>query len=280
MTEIVIIPAWKRPAFLLACLRRLALAHDWNLQYWITLDRGHSREVAQVAQQFASQMGDDCVRILGKRHYYRGNSYNILETYREAIDYGPELVHLVEEDVFVGVDYFEFHRSAHKVAPNVFAVSAARNQNYREDPPADLDALYLNNQYQSVAVSFRPAMLALAKPHMIPRYYKTPVEYCRAKFRSSRIPPANAEQDGLLNRIVEAGGLNVAYAARPRAYHAGFVGYHRKGATLTGHVHDQADQLLAMTTEQMNAAAHSYPDHSVVALDDCTGEVSRIITWP
>lgn len=280
MSEIVIVPAWRRPAFLLAALRRLALADDNCLRYWISLDRGFNREVFKIAYEFSVQMGRDRVRIIKRAHAYPGNSYNVLQAYAEAIKAGSRLIHLVEEDVFVGVDYFDFHRSAHEMAPEAFAVSVCRNQNFAHDPHPMPDAVYLNNQYQSVGVSFRPEMLAIIVPHMTRDYFRDPVGYCRKTFPHTTIAPANAEQDGLLNRLVEAGQLKVAYAARPRAYHAGFVGYHRAGAKLSGSTQSQADQLLAMNTEQMNTAAHSYPDHQVVDLDARLGVASRVISWP
>jgi hypothetical protein len=280
MTEIVIIPAWRRPAFLLAALRRLVIADDPSLKFWITLDRGYSHEVAHVANDFVARMGVHRVRVMKRMHAYRGNSFNILQCYGEAIECKPELIHLVEEDVFVGADYFDFHRSAHALATHAFAVSLCRNQNYDHDPEPIPDAVYLSSQYQSIGVSFRPERLSLMLPHMTREYFRDPVKYCRRHFPRTKIPAANAEQDGLINRIVEAQGLPVVYATRPRAYHAGFVGYHRKGATLSGTIHDQADQLLAMTSEQMNAAAHSYPDHQVVELDARPGAAERVIFWP
>jgi hypothetical protein len=280
MTEIVIVPAWRRPAFLAACLHRLTLADDPSLTYWISLDRGHTRDVAQVAYEFAARMGHDRVRLIGKNHRFAGNSFNILDTYREALTWKTDLIHLVEEDVLVSRDYFQFHRSAHETAPDVFAVSGCRSQNYRSDPPNHDDAVYLDHQYQSIGVSFRPEQLRRILPHLAPLYFRAPIAYCRKTFPHSTIPEGNAEQDGLLNRIAEKHGLQVAYACRPRAYHAGFVGYHRNGAALKGTVHEQASQILAMDSAEMNAAAHSYPDHAVVSLDEPLPRVSRIITWP
>jgi hypothetical protein len=278
--EIVIVPAWRRPAFLLAALQRLEMADDGCLEYWLALDRRHSRPVAGVAERWMRRLGRRRVRILPRVHAYQGNSFNVLQCYREALDAGPDLVHLVEEDVFVGVDYFDFHRSAHQLCPEAFAVSLCRNQNYTADPPPLEDAVYLGWQYQSIGVSFRPGQLARVLPHIRPQYFRNPVAYCRLHFRGSQIPPTNAEQDGLINRIVESERLKVAYAARPRAYHAGFVGYHRSGATLAGSIEDQAAQLLAMTTEQLNAAAHSYPDHQAVDLSARPGQATQVISWP
>lgn len=281
MTEIVIVPAWRRAGFLAAALRCLTAADDGQVEYWIGLDRGHDRAVAQVARSFLDRFGHGRVKIKKQMHPYRGNSYNILTLYRDALHAAPELIHLVEEDVFVGPDYYAYHRSAHKIAPHAFAVSAARNQDIPGDPEPSPETVYLGTNYQSIAVSFRPERLNdLLFPHIQPQYFRDPVGYCRRRFPHTRIPVANAEQDGLLNRIAEQMRLSVVYPTAPRAYHAGFVGYHRAGERLLGLPEHQADRLLAMTTEQLNAAAHSYPDHQAVDLHTSLGEVTQVISWP
>lgn len=282
--EIIIVPAWRRPAFLLATLRRLEIACDGdqrNVQIWISLDRRHDRATATVARNFQAHHGGHLVNVVERLHPYRGNSYNVLQAYRAAVAIpGVELIHLVEEDVLVGADYLGFHRAAHALTPDAFAVSAARNQNHPHDPTPDPGAVYLAPQYQSVAVSFRPHRLAPVLAHAVSSYFSDPIGYCRRQFRASRIPVGNAEQDGLINRVVEREHGSVVYPMLPRAYHAGFAGYHRKGAALAGTTEEQADQILAMDTAAMNAAAHSYPDHQVVDLDARPGIPTRVAVWP
>lgn len=280
MTDVVIVPAWRRPGFLAATLRRLLAADDGTVRYLISIDRRADRMVLDIARQFVLRLGLTRATWAHRAHAYRGNSYNVLTAYAEAVALGPELVHLVEEDIFVGADYLDFHRSAHRLAPEAFAVSAARNQNAYGDPDPDPGAIYLHQSYQSVAVSFRPDRLAEVIPHMVPAYFRDPVGYCRRTWPRSAIPAGHAEQDGLIHRIIEASGARVAYAARPRAYHAGFHGYHRKGARLVGTPDQQADQLLAMDTAALNAAAHSYPDHQAVDLDAHPGPVRSVVDWP
>ena len=99
-------------------------------------------------------------------------------------------------------------------------------------------------------------------------------------FPYSKLPPNNAEQDGLLDRLVEDSGAGVAYPWMPRAYHAGFIGYHRNGLRLPGSPIDQADRLLSMTTEELNSAAYSYPDHTAIDLTRDVGPVTEIAEWP
>lgn len=280
--ELVIVTGWKRPDFLLACLRRLALADDGNQKYWVCLDRGADRECLRVADEFVSQLGPTRAQVRRRTHRYRGNSFNVLMSYREAVALAPDLVHLVEDDVFVGEGYFEFHRQAHDLAPNAFAVSACRNQQFPPDvnPPDVATAVYQHVSYQSLGVSFRLEALARVIGHASHSYFARPEAYCSRNWPNSAINPANAEQDGLIHRLIEASGRPTVYPFAPRAYHAGFVGYHRKGAPLAGTVEERATLLLRMTTAELNAAAYSYPDHVAVDLDRSLGPVKEVAQWP
>lgn len=281
--ELVIVTAWKRPDFLSACLQRLVTADDGRQNYRLSLDRGVTRDCVQVASDFAGKLGARA-QVTARTHRYRGNSFNVLMSYREALTdrVAADVVHLVEDDVFVGGDYFEFHRRSHALAPDAFSVSACRNQQFPPEvnPPDEPDAVYEHVSYQSLGVSFRPEMLAEVVKHAKHSYFARPVEYCQRAWPESRINPNNAEQDGLIHRLIEASGRATVYPFSPRAYHAGFVGYHRKGEGLPGTVDERATRLLWMTTADLNAAAHSYPDHVAVDLDVARPEPGRVAQWP
>jgi hypothetical protein len=201
---------------------------------------------------------------------------------------GPwDRVHIVEEDVFVSDGYFEFHRQAHRLAPGAFAVSACRNQNAHTPDPdepnlyrtryvtidevtgAHLNAAWRHSSYQSLGVSLPMESVQQVVPHVTHRYFFDPVGYCRKYFPGSEIPAPHAEQDGVLNRLRERAGLKTVYPVVPRAYHAGFMGYNRGPmAELTGSPDEQADSLLAMTSEELNLRAMmEFRDHETVPLD-------------
>lgn len=284
--EIVIVPTWNRPDFLTACLRRLLLADEPGLIYWICVDRGFSSShqlLARAVDGFTSRLSPRA-RVFTRQHPYRGNSFNVLTAYRDALLEAPDLVHLVEDDVFVARDYFDFHRRAHDLCPDAFAVSACRNQQYPLgiDPPQDERAVWLHHDYQSIGVSFRPAVLEKVVPHGVSAYFTDPIGYCRQHWPATRIHPGHAEQDGLIHRVIEAAGAKVAYPAVPRAYHAGFYGRNRRGNRVyhVGTMEERADRLLAMTAAELNAAATSYRDHSTTPLDADRAPVDRVIAWP
>jgi hypothetical protein len=280
--DLVIVTSWKRPDFLSACLQRLLAADDGRQRYQISLDRGFARECAAVAVEFTRRLGARAQIRRRVQHRYRGNSYNVLMSYREALAAAPDLVHLVEEDIFVGADYFEFHRRAHELAPDVFSVSACRNQQFpmEWDPPDQEDTVYRHLSYQSLGVSFRPDTLRQVVEHARHDYFARPVAYCARLWPNTAINPNNAEQDGLIHRMIEASGRPTVYPFSPRAYHAGFVGYHHKGAVLVGTVAERAATLLRMSTAELNAASYSYPNHVAVALDAIRKPVDQVVAWP
>jgi hypothetical protein len=281
--EIVIVPAWRRPEFLKACLTRLLRADDGAPEYWICLDRGYDPAVETVADWFVSQEEvAGRVRVGRREHRFHGNSYNVLSGYREALAERATLVHLVEEDVLVGADYFTFHREAHALAPEAFSVSACRNQFFPvgTEPEPDESALYLHGSYQSIGVSLKAARLRAVMPHVSVRYFSQMVAYCARHFPHSALNRGHTEQDGLLNRVREALRLHTAYAAVPRAYHVGFSGYNRAGEMPPGTLDERAAAILAMSAEELNARAHSYPDHTTIPLDVWRAPISRLICWP
>lgn len=283
--ELVIVTAWRRPEFLWASLTSILNCMHRNVHVLVSLDEGYHQEVRWTAEQLFSIMGDSRLEIVerSKHRRFRGNSHNVIEAYRDALTMEPELVHLVEDDVFVGYDYFDFHRRAHDLVPDAFAVSACRNQNFPlgVDPAPDDTAVYSHGSYQSLAVSFRPEVLSAALEGVSWDYYADMVNWCKKRFPNSAIPAGHAEQDGLLNRFREEAGLSTVYGAMPRAYHAGFTGYNRRGDDIAGtSIADKGRTLLRMSADELNAHAHTHKDHTTIDLDGDRVSASRLVEWP
>lgn len=284
MSEIVLVPAWRRPEFLWAALTRIWAARDHDdIVVRVCLDRHHHHDVEWAAKQFNSRVAEGKLEIVNReQHRTRGNSYNVIESYKEALADGFDMIHLVEEDVLVGYDYFDFHRRAHEIVHDAFSVSACRNQNFPlgQDPEPDDEALYLHSSYQSIGVSFMRAVLEYSLAGIGMEYYTNMVAYCKERFPDSAIPAGHAEQDGLLHRQQEHLALPTVYGALPRAYHAGFVGYHRKGSMMAGTIEERARMILGMSADELNARAHSYPDHTTIDLDKERDSVRYVVQWP
>lgn len=267
MREIVIVPAWRRPDFLTACLSRLDLSDDGERLYLISLDRNHTAPVAEAAESLRGILGPDRVRIVSREHNYdQSNSYNTLMAYRDAVEWGGDLVYLIEDDVFTGLDFFTAHRQAHDLLPDVFAVGGC---NFF--PGKDPEALNVQYPYHSLGVSFRPQVLEeYVFPHAVTDYFKNRSKYCEQRFGST----GHWDQDGLIEAVRRTSGLPFAVMDVPRAYHAGYTGYSRVGThflkpeeTCRTHIVEAAAKLLRMTSEDLNARALFSKDHQTVDLD-------------
>jgi hypothetical protein len=265
MKHVVLVPAWRRPDMLHACLTSLEGAATDAVTVVVSLDRDNDPECKRVAEKFARRLPSLYLRVM-PYHRYRGNSYNIVSGVRDCLQLGGELMHIVEEDIMVARGYFRYHEAMHQAVPDAFAVSACRNQNHKGPEPA---AAYLHPSYQSLGVSFRTDVAERVTEHDTPLYYGHMVSYCGRVFPGSAIPVGHAEQDGLLNRLREESGGRTVYTSRPRAFHAGFHGYNRPGESLSaGTLEERSARILSMTSDEMNALAREMKDHEVIDLSE------------
>ena len=288
MKGVVIVPTWRRPDFLWACLHRL-LQCDGIRDYGIVLsiDRSSDPEIDRVAMALVAKTGagglydGQKIRIrVVEPHHYHGNSYNVLGAYRYAAAVTSGLVILLEEDIFVARGFLRYHEAAHVAAPSCFCVSACQDQNAPlPDSLArgDSATVYERPTYQSLGVSFQAAVVRhfLAILDDLPNYFAEPTETLASRFPDTKIPRPQAEQDGFLGRVLEEwvvqhGALGAIYPVVPRAFHAGFHGYNRSGGKplYDGTAEDRGRRLLAMTELEMNDRADSrYRDIRVCPLD-------------
>lgn len=273
MKGIVIIPTFRRPGFLEVCLEHIQAARGWqDYNYLFAIDRNDTT-CDGVMRRFydAGARGAYTARPV---HNFKGNVYNIMSAYQVAyslaVDAGAPFIHLIEDDIFIAPDYFDFHEKAWQAAPDTFCISACRNQNITqsvfllrneleeivENKP---NYIYLHQSYQSLGVSFRTESVRLITEHARPEYWANPIQYCREAFPDvTAIPAGNAEQAGLIHRIIHRHNLRTAYPVVPRAYHAGFAGSNRPGRKPANEY--TAQEIRAMTAEAMNGEARGRAD--------------------
>lgn len=274
--NIVIIPCHRRPDFLAVCLERILSADGANEQFYLfAVDRGFDPQVLSVIRQFPLQH----TVLRQPNHPYPGPSFNILEAYRVAFDMALRLgayrIYLIEEDIWIAKDFFRWHERV-----NAPIASACRNQNLAEPPTTSPEEIYEHSSYQSLGVSFALAYVNTFLPWVEPGYYRDMIGYCREWFAPHGIPDANAEQDGLIHRVLLRYGFKTTYAGAPRAYHAGFTGSNREGAILEGSLAERIARLRTMTAEEMNALAPPEFADIVSCNLEGYGETSqRLIVW-
>ena len=273
-TAVVIIPVWRRPEMLAICLKRIKEAKDWNLNYYLfTFDEGaETSDNLKVIRD--SKLPYYC--LYHQQRMCEGNSYNILDGLEFALDTASrsnsDIIHLLEEDIWIAKDYFQFHRQVHdRFDP--WVVSACRNQHMYPDPPVKPNLVYSSIDYQSLGISFAIDAVQEIIVHNTPDYYNNMTGYIRTMFPNSRYGSLFPEQDGLIQRIMEKHNYETMYPYAPRAFHAGFYSYHRSGKEPTGTLKEKIDYLEKITEAEMNNNS-SYKDIRFLPNYEGYGEVN------
>lgn len=259
--NIVLIPTFNRTEFLTLCLQRIMQAEGASRYLYVfAVDRGCDPQALTIIRRFPHQK----IVLRAPLHPYQGGTFNIIEALRtcDALTdrVAAEYVHVIEDDIMIGRDYFTWHERVQSEFRPVVA-SACRNQNTRVDHGSDPEEVYEHVSYQSLGVALRSDVLGEIVRHGVDDYYRDPFDYVRRVFPCSAVPISHCEQAGLIRRVLERHDTPCLYPAVPRAYHAGFVGKNRPADGLTGPLKMRVRQLATMTAEEMNErAAGTYQD--------------------
>lgn len=281
--DFVIVPLWRRAGFAAACLRQLARAMDGGVRVMLSVDCGHDEETLAVAKGFEYDHPGR-VQLAVRDVDYPSGSYNVFTAMREALDWvGPDdLVHILEEDILAGAGYFPFHRSAHRVVPEAYSVSACENIFLPDDAEvADQpDSVYLSGAFQVWGSSYRPQRVASILERVRPGYFADMGKAMTEEFGEENALRTGYLYDGVMANDLAERELHVVFPFTPRAYHAGFEGLSYGDMALTGPAEEQADAILEMSGEELKArctlpGARFRP----VDLDRNPGPVKRVTAF-
>jgi hypothetical protein len=265
--DVVLIPCWRRPEFLWHCLENLTQAEgSERLHVIFRPDHGHDPLIHEVIGEFRPKLASSEVDVPPRCPYRRTKqSANLLTGYLLAAARARAYVFMIEEDIIVARDFFRWHYAVQAAEPQLFCSLATRNTN-RAVPVSNDPQLYYRTtfDYCSLGVCFaRQVVARLIAPHVRRQYFEDPSRYCAQHFPASRVGAGYVEQDGLIRRIQEAQGERapIAYPYRPRAFHAGFIGYHRSGR-LQGKLAARIQQVggIIYNSETMRQAIEN-PEH-------------------
>lgn len=298
-TDLVNVIAWRRPDFLLATLMRLAKADIPEARYRINVDHDPDPLVPEVIDRFTWNVGRSRVEVAQRGPCNdQGPTRNMLQALHESLDYGADRIHMVEDDIFVSLGYFEYHRSAHELAPDAFCVTAC-------NPDPDMTRIGPQNAHQAtlrelaptVGTSFRPGRLKEILSYLPMSYLDDRVGHLRRTFPQHPCAPHLwSGIDGAMGRVLRRTGKRTVFPEVGRAYHAGFIGAgcedeacngdtirdgynngpHRHGTGLTGTVEERAEQLLLMRAEDFNDRA-GIRDHVWFDPDVDYGPVTEVV---
>jgi len=227
--DICVLVGWQRPEFMTVCLEQIVKAErSEELKYIFALDEGHDPKYYDIIKDFPYESG-----IIKMHHtpYKTGKqSYNVLNAMIVAKNHTNKYIFYVEEDIFIGVDFFNFHYAVHEREKNLFC-SIGTKVNDSEHKVTNNPAYYFEgneHDYQSWGNCFNEAIIRLyIEQHFTVDYFTNPGLYCLKQFPDNYLKGNFCEQDGLTKRIMMKAGMRSIFPDVPRAYHAGFYGYNR-----------------------------------------------------
>ena len=227
----VVTPCHSRPEYLKVWIELVKKAEGASsLFYLFCLDHGFDPKYEDLIYEFPYECGitympEPTGLHLGKQ------SRNVLNGLISAAQHSDDLVYYVEEDVFIGVDFFRWHKEIHKREKDIFCSIGTKSNNYQYSVDGFTSHYFTTSEvdYQALGNCFKKeVILDYIYPHYNDNYLFNPTGYCKRNFPLSIIGSNWTEQDGLIRRIMELNKLSVAYPCLPFAYHAGFYGYNRQ----------------------------------------------------
>lgn len=219
-SECVVITTYNRPELLQACTKRIR-AIEPEIPLSIFPDRG-------TAKRFDVAKGNTQINFVPD-HDYHGNTFNTMEALRWAYNEGWDRVYLIEDDVMVHPDFFDWHRAIHNDEDHrdLFASMAWV---FNRIAPITNDLLF-QPWYYSIGTCFTRKKLELIVEHSTPRYYEDMQGYIEKTFPKSNLNSPfgiqHFEQDGLIQRVLDVDHTFTVAPGIAKCSHVGFFGYNR-----------------------------------------------------
>lgn len=231
----IAITCYQRPEFLWFTLESLAKNPELpNYILHFFPDFGSDPGTYEVIEMFKSEHPEVEVKVSIKDHRKHSQlaSYNIMDSYRIAIEENPEAEYLIicEEDTPVSGDFLRFNKKAHdkylKNYDRIFCVSHKRRQVTEEagDPSLLLGDPQCTSPTCIRVDTVKKYMLPL---YDMPYYFDNPPLFYSQNYPNSRIPHGHhIDHDGAIERIIEKHNLYAIKPDQARTAHVGFVGGH------------------------------------------------------
>jgi hypothetical protein len=217
--EVILIPQFGRHELLFCCLKRVRSIEP-KIEIHLFPDRAtfHDPLIQTMAREF--QVHAHFV----PDHDFYGNTSNVLNAYLFAFNAGYDRVFYLESDVMPHVDFFSWHREQQEEFPDIFASMAWI---FNRHAPIVDDLLFQNWLY-SIGLCISRKKLSLVVEHATPKYFGDMAGYIERTFPRSMFNKNYdignfAEQDGLLQRIMERDKSQTVCPGIAKCSHVGFT---------------------------------------------------------
>lgn len=161
--------------------------------------------------------------------------WNILESLKHGYQTGADYVFLIEEDVMVYPDFFDWHLSTQN-SGDYFASCGRLIERYGRD------------YYTNPGSCFNRKSLGLLVPHICVSYFAGRKAYLEENFPVW--PEASDLDDGLIRRVIKKHDGKLIFPDTPKCAHQGFRMYNQIDRYMNiGTIQERIDRLQVMFSE-------------------------------
>ena len=212
--SVICMPTLRRPEFLALALEKISQTKEApNLDVRIFLDYGVPARLADV--EFCRDTFLPTAEIYQANPHKKvlSGTWNILNALKSGWESGAKFIFLVEEDVMIRPEFFQWHWSAHE--QDDYFVTCGRRYSRM---PLDF--------YSNPGTCYRRDKLALVMPHIREEYFNGTDAYVDKYFPQFKGMDGSLD-DGLIRKIIRSVGGKVMCAEPKVCAHQGFHYYDR-----------------------------------------------------
>lgn len=274
MRDIVVVPCYERPEFTWVCLEYLSRARGIENKIVLLHQDQHTYDAfGQTRFEMAPVVDRGCMLFpdrfnyvlkedsLGYEKNTYGNSANLIAALRTAYDAGAPRIFLVEDDIMVAPDFFEWHEDILETAHPLVSCATALNKSahFQINGPDTMDetckdpSAYLQRigPYSSHAVAFdRFCVGDLLK------YFD----------KNQFVWEQGLEQDIRTQQFLKNTGSRSVWPYVPRAFNVGIYSYHISGMRFNGTLEEKIAALQAVIKDPEKLTAMAFGNQTVTPI--------------
>lgn len=205
-----------------------------NVDVQIYLDTCGEERLDEVEYVRDTYLPEASIFRSGSHPYAPSGCWNILNALKQGYQTGARFVFLVEEDVMVRPDFFDWHFNIHEYCARLYFASCGRR---RPEYPSD--------HYTNPGACFPREKLSLVVPHICDEFFADRTGYMNDRF--GEMNEASDLDDGLIRRVIRSVHGVIRYPEKPVVAHQGFSSYNRFAEYRTeGTIEERIRQLRLM----------------------------------
>ena len=210
--SVVVIPTLRRPEMLALTLEKLSKTPQAeHLDVRIFLDTAPPETLEDVAYCRDTYLPTAEIFQAGEHVKVLSGCWNILNALKNGYETGADRIFLVEEDVFVAPNFFEWHWQKHSEG-NHFVTCGRRHGRM----PMDF--------YSNPGTCYTRESLGQVMPHICDDFFRDTKAYLSKHF-PTMIGKDGDLDDGLIRKVQRSVNGKVTCAQPPVAFHQGFHYY-------------------------------------------------------